>query len=289
MMRLLGIAMIALCIGGFAANAEPISIVAAENFYGDVAEQIGGPSVKVSSILANPDQDPHMFEASPSIARQLADARIVVFNGADYDPWIAKLLAGSPQPGRKTIEVAALIGVKSGANPHIWYDPNTMPRYAEALGKLLVAEDPAHSADYQRRIAAFASSLGRLKAKLDAMKTAYSGAPVTATEPVFGYMAAALGLEMRNTRFQLAIMNDTEPGASDVAAFENDLRNHRVRAFLYNNQTSGALAEKMKTIATESGVPVVGVSETEPPRTTYQAWMLAELSALDSALSGKQP
>jgi zinc/manganese transport system substrate-binding protein len=121
------------------------------------------------------------------------------------------------------------------------------------------------------------------------MKAAYSGVPVTATEPVFGYMAAALGLDMRNMRFQLAIMNDTEPGASDVAAFENDLRNHRVRAFLYNNQTSGALAEKMKAIATESGVPVVGVSETEPPRTTYQGWMLAELSALDAALSGKQP
>jgi zinc/manganese transport system substrate-binding protein len=289
MIRLLAMGIVALCIGGFAANAEPIAIVAAENFYGDVAGQIGGPSVTVSSILANPDQDPHMFEASPSVARQLADARIVVFSGADYDPWMAKLLAGSPQAGRETIEVAALIGVKSGDNPHIWYDPGTMPRYAEALRKLLMAEDPAHSADYQRRIAAFTSSLGPLKAKLEVMKAAYSGVPVTATEPVFGYMAAALGLDMRNMRFQLAIMNDTEPGASDVAAFENDLRNHRVRAFLYNNQTSGALAEKMKAIATESGVPVVGVSETEPPRTTYQGWMLAELSALDAALSGKQP
>jgi zinc/manganese transport system substrate-binding protein len=117
------------------------------------------------------------------------------------------------------------------------------------------------------------------------MRRAYHGLPATATEPVFGYMAAAIGLAMRNERFQRAIMNDTEPGASDVAAFENDLRARRVRVLLYNSQASGALTMKMQNLAKSAGIPVVGVSETEPPGTRYQDWMMAQLTSLDAALS----
>ena len=109
-----------------AVAAEPIHIVAAENFYGDIAQQIGGPTVKVTSILSNPDTDPHLFEASPSVARSLSDAQIVIYNGIDYDPWMADLLDASKAPDRKSIVVADLIGKKSGDNPHIWYDPVTM-------------------------------------------------------------------------------------------------------------------------------------------------------------------
>lgn len=288
-MRILLATCLALCLGAGAARAEPVAIVAAENFYGDVAAQIGGASVAVTSILTNPDQDPHEFEASPSTARALADARIVVLNGADYDSWMTKLLAGSPKPGRRTIEVAALMKRKPGDNPHLWYDPATMPAYAEALGAALRAADPDHADAYRQGAAAFVASLAPLKDKIAAMKAAFAGTPVTATEPVFGYMAAALGLKMRNERFQIAMMNDTEPGASDIAAFENDLRARRVKALFYNNQTGGALATKMKNIAAASGVPVIGVSETEPPGANYQDWMMAQLTALETALAATVP
>jgi len=287
-MRLLSILAVLLGLGIATAHAAPITIVAAENFYGDVAKQIGGPWVAVTSILVNPDQDPHLFEASPSTARAIAKARIAVYNGAAYDDWMMKLLAGSPNPHRVAIEVAALTRRKPGDNPHLWYDPATMPLFADALAARLTADDPPHRAVYERNLAAFRASLAPISTKLAAMQGAYRGVPVTATEPVFGYMAHAIGLSMRNERFQLAIMNDTEPGASDIAAFEDDLTGRRVRVLLYNNQASGALTVKMQAIAKSAGIPVVGVGETEPPGTRYQDWMMTELTALDAALSEKR-
>jgi zinc/manganese transport system substrate-binding protein len=275
-------------LGLAAAQAATVKILAAENFYGDVAEQIGGPEVDVASILTNPDQDPHLFEVSASTARKVAGAKIVIFNGAGYDPWMVKLLSASPAAGRATIDVARLMHRKSGDNPHLWYDPATMPTLAKALVALLVKRDPAHRAAYAARLARFEASLRPLADEIATLRRTYKGTPVTATEPVFGYMAAALGLEMRNLGFQLAIMNNTEPGASEIAAFQHDLRNRAVRLLLYNVQTSEALTERMKALARQSGVPVVGVSETEPANTNYQAWMMSQLTALGQALSSEQ-
>lgn len=266
------------------AHAAPITIVAAENFYGDVAQQIAGPDATVTSILSNPDEDPHLFEASPSVARALSSAQIVVSSGADYDPWMAKLLAAAQSDSRKSIVVADLVHKASGDNPHLWYDPATMPAYANALTATLIALDPAHQAAYQSRLQAFLASLKPLTDTVAALHQKYAGTPVTATEPVFGYMASALGLTMRNERFQTAVMNDAEPAASDVAAFENDLKTHQVKLFIYNSQASDTAAERLLGIAKDSHVPFIGVTETEPKNTTYQAWMLAQLAALDAAL-----
>lgn len=268
-----------------AAQAGPIAVVAAENFYGDIAEQIGGPNLAVASILTNPEQDPHEFEASPSTARQIADARLVIYNGADYDPWAVKLLSASKSSQRETIEVAKLMHKKAGDNPHIWYDPHAAPALAKTLADTLSKLDPPHKAEYAGRLAAFERSMGPLTDKIAKMRQKYPGIVVTATEPVFGYMADALGLKMRNGRFQLAVMNDTEPSAADIAAFEKDLRSRTVKVLIYNNQTSGALTERMRAIAKESGVPVVGASETEPPGMRYQEWMLSQLESLDQALA----
>jgi len=276
-------------LGLATARAEPVNIVAAENFYGDVAQQIGGPDVRVVSILSNPDQDPHLFEANASTARAIADADIAILNGADYDPWMAKLLAASRNARRETIEVARLVHKKPGDNPHLWYDPGTMPAFAKALAASLAKHDPAHSADFQTRRAAFEASLKPITDEVAALRQTYAGAPVTATEPVFGYMASAIGLKMRNERFQLAVMNSAEPSASAIAAFQKDLKTRAVKVLLYNNQTSEELTQKMRDIATEVGVPVVGVSETEPPNTKFQDWMLGQLQALKTGLSGKQP
>ncbi len=289
-MRILAFLALAVGLGGVtAASAEPIAIVAAENFYGDVAEQVGGANVKVTSILTNPDQDPHLFEASASTARNLAAARIVIYNGADYDPWMTKLLSASRASGRVTIEVAKLVGKKAGDNPHLWYDPATMPAVAKALAAQLAKLDPEHRSDYEARRDAFVTSLRPVDDKIAALRQQYGGVSITATEPVAGYMAEAIKLKMRNPRFQLAIMNNTEPSASEIAAFQMDLKTRAVKVLLYNSQTSEELTQKMRAIAKESGVPIVGVTETEPEGKKYQDWMLSELGALETGLSGKQP
>ena len=262
-----------------------INIVAAENFYGDVAQQLAGTNATVTSILSNPDQDPHLFEASPSVARNLSAAAIAVYNGADYDPWMTKLLAVSSSANRKIIVVANLVHKKAGDNPHLWYDPATMPAYARVLAAALAERDPDHKSDYDQRQQAFLVSLQPLEAKIAELRSKFAGSPITATEPVFGYMAMALGFKMRNERFQLAVMNNTEPRASDVAAFENDLRKHQVRLLIYNSQASDAAAQRMVRIAQQAKVPVVGVTETEPAGTTYQDWMMGEVSAVSLALS----
>lgn len=263
-----------------------IALVAAENFYGNVAQQIGGDRVSVTSILNSPDQDPHLFEVSPAVVRQIAAAQIVVYNGADYDPWMGQLLRVTPKPGRVVIIAADLVDRKAGDNPHIWYDPATMPAVARALAAALTAVDPAHKDDYAARLQTFLASLAPLNEKLAAIRGKYAGAAVTASEPVFGYMAAALRLKMRNERFQLAIMNDTEPSARDVAAFEQDLKTHNVRVLFYNKQASDKLVRHLVDLARASNIPVVGVTETCPPGMSYQDWMMRELDDTAKALAG---
>ena len=268
------------------ASAKPLTVVAAENFYGDLAQQIGGPAVHVTSILTNPNQDPHTFEASPSTARAIADAGLVVYSGADYDPWVANLLAASKAPDRKVIVVADLVHRKSGDNPHLWYDPATMPALAKALAAEFAGRDPVHRADYESRLQAFLASLEPMNRKIAELRQKYAGQPVSATEPVFGYMSDALGLDMRNQPFQIAVMNDTEPSASQIAAFEKDLKTRAVKVLFYNSQVTDDLTARLQKTAQESGVPIVGVSETEPPGLSYQAWMGGQLEATGKALAG---
>jgi len=264
-----------------------IGVVAAENFYGDVAGQIGGAQVHVTSILSNPDQDPHLFEASPSVARAISDAQIVVYSGIDYDPWMDKLLGAARSSERTTIVVAELAGRKAGDNPHIWYDPTTMLAYAKALGAALDADDPAHASGYDQRLERFTASIAPIQAKIATLRVRLAGTPVTATEPVFGYMFEALGMQVRNMPFQMAVMNGTEPSASDVAAFERDLRTHAVKLLVYNAQASDPIAARMERLAKASGVPIVGAAETEPPGKSYQGWMMGELDDVAKALPAK--
>jgi zinc/manganese transport system substrate-binding protein len=238
--------------------------------------------------MSNPDQDPHEFEASPATARAIAGARLVIFNGADYDPWMAKLLAAAPK-GQSVIDVARIAGRKAGDNPHLWYDLGAVRKLVAALAAELAALDPPHAADFAARRATVEASLGKLDERVAALRRAYAGAPVTATEPVFGYMAEALGLVMRNTRFQIAVMNDTEPGASEVAAFERDLKERRVALLLYNRQAGSPLTKRMQDLASAAKIPVVGVSELAPEGVSYQAWIGSELDAVAAALASAKP
>jgi zinc/manganese transport system substrate-binding protein len=269
---------------GAAADDASIGVVAAENFYGDVARQVGGGRIAVLSILSNRDQDPHLFETTSGVVRQVADARIVIFNGANYDPWMQKLLDAAPRSGRTVITVAAVVGRKTGDNPHLWYDPPTMPAVARALAAALSKMDPEHEAEYEEQLKIFLTSLHRLEQKIGEMRAKYAGIPITATEPVFSYMADAIGLTVRNERFQMAVMNDTEPAARDLAAFENDLRKRKVKVILYNKQVTSNLTDRLIDIARSANVPVVGITETEPADTSFVDWMLSELDELEKAL-----
>jgi zinc/manganese transport system substrate-binding protein len=277
-----------LCALSAPAFADPVKVVAAENFYGDLANQIGGPNVAVTSILSSPDQDPHLFEASPETAKSLSDAKVVILNGVDYDPWMEKLLKANKAPGRKEIVVGALVGHKPGDNPHLWYDPAYMKAAGKALAANLSAVDPAHKSDYAQGLAKYLDSLKPLDEKIAKLRKSYGGQPVTASEPVFGYQAGLLGLKMHNEKFALAVMNNAEPSASDVAAFENDLKGHKVKAMMYNAQASEPAVQRLVQMAKDNGIPVIGVSETEPPDATYQTWMLGQLNALDKALGPTQ-
>lgn len=259
-------------------------IVAAENMYGDVAGQIAGPDASVTAILSNPDQDPHLFEASPSVARAIAGAQIAIYNGIGYDPWMEKLLAAAGTRAQRRISVAALLARSDGDNPHLWYDTAAVLALAAVLAETLAGTDPANAEAYRTRLAAFQTSMRPVQSRILALRARLAGTPVTATEPVFGYMIAALGMIDRNQDFQRAVMNGTEPSPAQIRDFEADLTQRRVRLLVHNSQATDPVAERLTKLAAAHGIPVIGTSETEPKGLTYQRWMMSMLDAVDRAL-----
>lgn len=286
-MKSLFLAALAAAALAFPAHAAPINILAAENFYGEVARAIGGDSVQVESVIIAADTDPHDFDPPPSVARQAADAEIVIVNGANYDPWMARLVGADKVDGRVVIDVAALSGHKEGDNPHVWYDPAAMPAMANALTAELTRRDPTGKDGYDERRDAFLATLAPIATRVAELRGQFAGTPVVATEPVFGYMAEAIGLTMQNQTFQTAIMNETEPAASDVAAMEDAIRKGTAKVLFYNSQVEDAFTRNLAALAKASGVPLVPVSETEPKGKTFAAWMLDTLDATAAALGHK--
>src|SRR5260363_39940 len=259
-------------------------IVCAEKVYGDVLAQIGGDAVEVFSILGQPNQDPHLFEADASVARRVAHAQLVVYNGAGYDPWMSQLLAASRSPRRAQIEIAQLAGKKTGDNPHFWMLPNAMSALARAAHAVLARVDSVRSSEYDARLADFLASLKPIEQRIATLRARVKGMPITATEPLADYLTQALGLRMRNARFQRAIMKGSEPSVADTAAFEDDLRQRRVKALIDNAQTTSGHARRMLKIAHASGVAVAPFSEILPAGMTYQRWMQRQLDVLERAL-----
>jgi len=274
-----------LWLTSLAAPADDLKIVAAENFYGGVAQQIAGSGATVKSILTNPNQDPHEFTTNASTAKEVADADIVIYNGIGYDTWMDKLLATKGKPGRAVIKVADLIGAKEGDNPHIWYDPKTMPALADRLASELATRISQRRAVFQMMATNFKNSMQPELDKIAAIKAASSGLEVTATEPVFGYMADTLGFKMLNYDFQIKVMNDAEPTADQTAAFEKSLTFKQAKILFYNSQVSDPTTDRLQKIAKASGIPVVGVTETQPSdQKNYVDWMMHELDGVQAAL-----
>ncbi len=268
-----------------AAPPARIGVVAAENFYADIVGQVAGDRVRLTSILSDPNVDPHEYETNARDAAAVANARLVIQNGLGYDTFIDRLIAASPSPQRTLIVVASLTGHKRGDNPHLWYEPATMPKLARWVAEFLAGIDPGDAGSYRDRHRAFQASLQPLTEKIATLKTRHTGAPVAVTEPVFNYMARATGLNVLTPMaFQKAIEEGQDPPASAVAQMEDHLRKHQVKVLLYNTQTASPLTTRIRQLAKQSGVPVVGVSETLPPRRTFQQWMLGQLDELDAAL-----
>jgi len=288
MKTLLLIIAVILGLAGIPATAK-VKIVAAENFYGSVAAQIAGPDADVTSILSNPNQDPHEFTTNASTAKAVADADIVIYSGIGYDAWVEKLLGTPGKSGRVVICVAKLIGAKDGDNPHIWYSPKTMPALADKLADALTTKGTwSGLPPYGGRVQYFKTSMKPVQEEIDFVKKEYPGTTVTATEPVFGYMADALGFKMLNYDFQVNVMNDTEPSAAQTEAFEKSLTPKTVKILFYNQQVTDPTTERLKKLAIQSAVPIVGVTETQPADCkTYVDWMLREIKSTETALEMK--
>jgi zinc/manganese transport system substrate-binding protein len=267
-------------------QAAPISVVAAESTYGVIAEAIGGDLVKVDSIIKNPNVDPHLFEADPTVARRVAGAQVVVMNGIGYDDWMPKLLAANPTGQRQVVVVAEIAPflIMADKNPHIFYDPRVGLLTASRLAELFARLDPAHAAQFRANLEQFANSLLQVYSTAQQVMTAHPSLTVTATEPVVGYMTRLLGYRSINEHFQFDVMNNSEPSPKEVAGYEDSLRRHRAAVLFYNQQVTDPLTKRIQGIAKSSGVPVVGVDEFVPPQTSYGRWLVETLQRLDKAL-----
>jgi zinc/manganese transport system substrate-binding protein len=272
---------------GGASRSGGVRVVAAESVYGNIVEQIGGTHVHVTSILTSPSADPHLYEPGMAAGLAVAKAQLVIENGLGYDAFMTKLERAAPSSSRRVVTLADVLGAGTGANPHLWYDVPRLPRVAQAIAGALADVDPAHAAAYRRNRARFVASLTPLDATVRAIRSAHRGASVAYTEPVPGYLLDASGLVNRApSGFTRAIENGTEPSPQDVSAMYDLVHRHRIRVLLYNAQAVSPITSIVRHVAEDAGVPVVGVTETLPPQTTFQEWQLAQARALAGALAG---
>ena len=273
-----------------AGHSGTIAAVGAENTYANVISQIGGKYVSVTAIESNPNADPHSFEASPSVARDIAGAQLVVQNGLGYDTYMNKIEAAAPNPARRVIDVQQLLRLPdSTPNPHLWYSPATMPAVAKALASDLSAVQPGHAAYFRANERRFEASLDPWRRAIASFRAAFPGTAVAVTEPVGDYLLQALAaVNLTPFGFQADVMNGVDPAPQYVARQGNLLADHKVKAFLYNQQVTDSLTQSFLAQARKNGIPVVGVYETMPtPGYDYQSWMLAEVQALRRAVANK--
>jgi zinc/manganese transport system substrate-binding protein len=272
-----------------ARTGSTVAVVAAENEYGNVATQIGGKYVSVYSVDANPNTDPHTYEATPSVGQKIANANLLIENGVGYDTFMGTLASASPNSARKMINVQHVLGLPdSTANPHLWYSPRTMPAVARALASDLAALDPAHASTFRANEHAFVASLQPWLSAIAAFKAKYGGTTTAATtEPVADYLLTAMGIKnLTPFQFQADIMNGTDPSPQDVSLEQGFFTKHQVKVFCYNQQVTDQLTDSIRQTALQSRVPVVGVYETMPvPGYNYQSWMMAELDAIKKAIT----
>ncbi|HZT54540.1 MAG TPA: zinc ABC transporter substrate-binding protein, partial [Gaiellaceae bacterium] len=248
--------------GGRGRAAGTLGVVAAENVYGDIAAQIGGPRVAVTSLLTSPSADPHLFEPGAAGGLAVAGARVVLENGLGYDTFMERLVRAAPSGRRIVVTMAGVLGVRGrAANPHLWYDVPRLGRIAAAIAAALERADPRHASAYRAGLARFDRSLAPLARAVAAIRRRYRGEPVAETEPVAGYLLAAAGLDnLAPAAFTRAIEQGSEPSPAAVAAMESLVARRRIRALIYNRQTVSPITARLRATARRAGIPVVPVT-----------------------------
>jgi zinc/manganese transport system substrate-binding protein len=273
--------------GGVGAD-DTISVVATENFWGSIAAELGGAHVRVSSIVTNPNADPHEYQASVQTARIFATARYVILNGAGYDSWAEQLLAANPEPDRRVLTVSSLLGKHAGDNPHFWYNPDFVNRVVEQISRDYQAIDPGDTSSFSRAQSRFEDvALKPYHDEIASIRSRFAGRKIGATESIFVYMADALGLDLITPPvFMDAIAEGNDPPAGSVAEIDLQIQQKQVSVLIYNTQTNTDITTSVKLLANQENIPIVGVSETlEPTGTTFQDWQYSQLVSLEQALA----
>jgi zinc/manganese transport system substrate-binding protein len=278
-------ALLAAGCGAGRASGRPL-VVASTNVYGNIAAQLGGDRVTVTSILRDPNADPHLFEPGTRTGLAVAHARLVIANGLGYDAFVDKLVAASPSSSRVEVTIADALGVHGPeANPHLWYDAPHLPEVAAAIERGLERALPADAESFRARLRRFRASLAPLDRTVAAIRRAHLGEPVAFTESVPGYLLAAAGLRnVAPAAFTHALEDGSDPPPAAVAQMIDLAEQHRIGVLLYNEQAVSPISARVRDAAEHAGVPVVGVTETLPQGATFQGWQLAQAKALEAAL-----
>ncbi|GAC1645562.1 MAG: hypothetical protein NVS4B8_17130 [Herpetosiphon sp.] len=266
-----------------------LQVVASENFWGSIASQLGGTHVSVTSIVSDPNVDPHEYESNTNDARAFAQSDYVILNGAGYDNWGQKLLNANPSTKRKLLTIATLLAKKEGDNPHFWYNPASVDQVADQITADYKALDPANAVYFTQQRTAFAEALKPYHDYVTAIKTTYARQKVGSTESIFVYLAQALGLELISPpEFMQAVAEGNDPPVASVAEFQQQIKQRQITVLVYNTQASTAVTTNLKQLATANNIPIVGIAETlQPPNATFQDWQTGQLAALQKALAVK--
>jgi zinc/manganese transport system substrate-binding protein len=267
-----------------------IQVVAAENFWGSLVQQLGGTHVNVTSIVTDPNSDPHEYESSSADARVIANANLVIVNGVGYDDWVLKLVSASNNRNQTILNVGEFLGRANGTNPHLWYNPAYVNATVKEMYQDLVKIDPSDANYYAQRYANVTASLAQIDDRMTEIRQQFSGTKVASTESIFVYLANATGLDLVSPpAFMNAVSEGVDPSVQSVSEFENQLESGNVSVLVYNEQTVTPLTQQIKQIAAQYNVTTVGVTETiQPPDVTFQVWMNAELLDLQNALSANK-
>jgi zinc/manganese transport system substrate-binding protein len=269
-----------------ARHPRVINVVAAEDTWGSLAAQLGGRLVVVTSVITNPNADPHEYEASTAVARSIGGANFVIVNGAGYDDWAQKILAANPAPHRFVLDIAKFLGKKPGDNPHFWYDPKYVFAVIDEISADYIAVDPAGASYFRQCLAKVEASLVPYRKALASLARRDAGVKVASTESIFQYLAEYLGLDLVTPYpFMQAVADGYDPPVGAVATFEHQISVRGFRVLVYNDQTITALTTTIRDQVEAKHIPVVGISETlQPSDATFQSWMLGELDRVGAAL-----